>query len=43
MDYETLWKEVQKVDPCGVASIASELAMHPMNICYERWEYHAIV
>lgn len=31
MDYETLWKEVQKVDPCGVASIASELAMHPMN------------
>lgn len=31
MDYETLWSEVQKVDPCGVASIASELAMHPMN------------
>ena len=31
MDYETLWKEVQTVDPCGVASIASELAMHPMN------------
>lgn len=31
MDYETLWNEVQKVDPCGVASIASELAMHPMN------------
>jgi biotin carboxylase len=31
MDYETLWEEVQKVDPCGVASIASELAMHPMN------------
>ena len=31
MDYETLWEEVKKVDPCGVASIASELAMHPMN------------
>lgn len=31
MDYETLWEEVKKVNPCGVASIASELAMHPMN------------
>lgn len=31
MDYEKLWEEVQKVNPCGVASIASELAMHPMN------------
>ncbi|MBE5936500.1 MAG: ATP-grasp domain-containing protein [Lachnospiraceae bacterium] len=31
MDYEMLWEEVQKVEPCGVASIASELAMHPMN------------
>lgn len=31
LDYETLWSEVQLVDPCGVASIASELAMHPMN------------
>lgn len=31
MDYETLWDEVKKIDPCGVASIASELAMHPMN------------
>lgn len=31
MDYEKLWNEVQKVNPCGVASIASELAMHPMN------------
>lgn len=31
LDYELLWKEVQKVNPCGVASIASELAMHPMN------------
>ena len=31
LDYELLWSEVQKVNPCGVASIASELAMHPMN------------
>lgn len=31
MDYKTLWNKVQKVNPCGVASIASELAMHPMN------------
>ena len=31
MDYEKLWEEVKKVNPCGVASIASELAMHPMN------------
>lgn len=31
MDYERLWEEVKKVGVCGVASIASELAMHPMN------------
>jgi len=31
LDYDLLWKEVKKVNPCGVASIASELAMHPMN------------
>lgn len=31
MDYDKLWEEVKKVNPCGVASIASELAMHPMN------------
>lgn len=31
MDYKKLWEEVQKVQPCGVASIASELATHPMN------------
>ena len=32
LDYDKLWEEVQKINPCGVASIASELAMHPMNI-----------
>ena len=31
LDYDKLWEEVQKVAPCGIASIASELAMHPMN------------
>lgn len=31
LDYELLWKECQKLDPCGVASVCSELAMHPMN------------
>ena len=31
LDYDLLWQEVQKINPCGVASIASELAMHPMN------------
>ena len=30
-DFDALWEEVQKVDPCGVASIASELAMHSVN------------
>lgn len=31
LDYDALWEEVQKLEPCGIASIASELAMHPMN------------
>lgn len=31
VDYDILWQEVQKVDPCGVVSIASELAMHSVN------------
>lgn len=31
MDYEKLWESVKAINPCGVASIASELAMHPMN------------
>ncbi len=32
MDYDLLWEECQKLQPCGVASICSELAMHPMNM-----------
>lgn len=31
LDYDLLWEECEKLDPCGVASICSELAMHPMN------------
>lgn len=31
LDYDLLWAECQKLDPCGVASVCSELAMHPMN------------
>ena len=31
LDYDALLEEVKKVNPCGVASIASELAMRPMN------------
>lgn len=31
LDYDLLWEECQKLNPCGVASICSELAMHPMN------------
>lgn len=38
MDYDKLWEEVQKIKPCGVASIASELAMHPMNFLLRKME-----
>lgn len=38
MDYDILWEEVQKIKPCGVASIASELAMHPMNFLLRKME-----
>ena len=31
LDYEKLWSHVKELNPCGVTSIASELAMHPMN------------
>ncbi len=31
MDYDKLWEECQQINPCGVVSICSELAMHPMN------------
>lgn len=31
LDYDLLWEECQKLQPCGVVSICSELAMHPMN------------
>lgn len=31
LDYDLLWEECRKLNPCGVASVCSELAMHPMN------------
>lgn len=31
LDYGLLWEECRKLNPCGVASVCSELAMHPMN------------
>lgn len=31
LDYELLWQECRKLNPCGVASVCSELAMHPMH------------
>lgn len=31
MEYDKMWDECQKLQPCGVASICSELAMHPMH------------
>lgn len=31
MDYTTLWEEVKNLNPCGVASVCSEVAVHPQN------------
>jgi formate-dependent phosphoribosylglycinamide formyltransferase (GAR transformylase) len=31
LDYDQLWEECKKLDPCGIACICSELAMHPYN------------
>lgn len=31
LDYDLLWQECLKLDPCGIASICSELAMRPLN------------
>jgi len=31
MDYDAIWTECQKLQPCGIASICSEVCMHPMN------------
>ena len=31
LDYDQLWNECKKLNPCGVVSVCSELAMHPMN------------
>ncbi len=31
LDYDTMWKECQELQPCGVVSICSEVCMHPTN------------
>lgn len=31
MDYETLWNHCKEINPKGVVSVSSELAMHPMH------------
>ena len=36
LDYDLLWQEGRKLNPCGVASVCSELAMHPMNFLLRR-------
>ena len=30
-DFQKMWEEVEKLDPCGIVSICSELVMHTMN------------
>ncbi len=36
LDYEALVAEFDKLKPCGVASVCSEIAMHPMNMLLRR-------
>lgn len=31
LDYDLLLEEFRKLDPCGVVSVCSEIAIHPMN------------
>lgn len=31
MNYDVMWEECQKLQPCGVVSICSEVCMHPVN------------
>lgn len=35
-DYERIWEEVEKLNPCGIVSICSELVMHTMNYLLRR-------
>ena len=30
-DFERMWEEVEKLNPCGIVSICSELVLHTMN------------
>jgi len=35
-DYERMWEEVVRLDPCGIVSICSELVLHTMNYLLRR-------
>ena len=35
-DLEQMWKEVEKLNPCGIVSICSELVLHTMNYLLRR-------
>lgn len=35
-DYQKMWEEVEKLNPCGIVSICSELVMHTMNYLLRR-------
>lgn len=35
-DFEKMWKEVEKLKPCGIVSICSELVLHTMNYLLRR-------
>ena len=35
-DYEKMWEEVERLNPCGIVSICSELVMHTMNYLLRR-------
>ena len=35
-DFERMWDEVEKLNPCGIVSICSELVLHTMNYLLRR-------
>lgn len=35
-DFERMWEEVEKLNPCGIVSICSELVLHTMNYLLRR-------
>ena len=35
-DFKKMWEEVEKLNPCGIVSICSELVLHTMNYLLRR-------